>query len=51
MAVDDDALGRFLHLPREFEFEDVENDELLKIIKRFSRLYFTQIFGFSLMGR
>ncbi len=31
-------------------FEDVENDELLKTIKRFSQLYFTEIFGFCLMG-
>ncbi len=31
-------------------FEDVENDELLKILKRFSRQYFTEIFGFALMG-
>ncbi len=28
----------------------MENDELLKIIKRFSQLYFTEVFGCSLMG-
>ncbi len=31
-------------------FEDIENDELLKTIKRFSKLYFTEIFGLCLMG-
>ncbi len=31
-------------------FEDIENDELLKTIKRFSQLYFTEIFGLCLMG-
>ncbi len=31
-------------------FGSVENDELPKIIKRFSRIYFVEIFGFALMG-
>ncbi len=33
-----------------FPFKDVENDALVKIIKRFSKLYFTEILGFCAMG-
>jgi REP-associated tyrosine transposase len=33
-----------------FPMESVENDFLLGLIKRFSRLYFTEILGFCLMG-
>ena len=33
-----------------FPFEDVEKDELVKIIKKFSKLYFTEILGFCAMG-
>ncbi len=32
-----------------FPFGEVEKDELLKIIKRFSRLFFVEILGFSLL--
>jgi len=33
-----------------FPFKDVEKDEFVKIIKRFSQIYFTDIIGFSIMG-
>ncbi len=33
-----------------YPFESVENDELLKIIRRFSCIYFVEIFGFCLLG-
>ena len=32
-----------------FPFKDVEKDEFVKIIKRFSQIYFTDIIGFSIM--
>jgi hypothetical protein len=34
----------------DFPLGDVEKDFLLGIIKRLSRLYFTEILGFRLMG-
>jgi REP element-mobilizing transposase RayT len=33
-----------------FPIGSVEKDHLLKLIKRFSKLYFTEILGFCLMG-
>ncbi len=33
-----------------FPFGDIEKDEFVKIIKRFSKLYFTEIYGFCIMG-
>ena len=33
-----------------FPFGDIEKDELINIIKRFSTLYFTEIIGFCAMG-
>lgn len=33
-----------------FPLGDVEKDELLELIKKFSRLYFTDILGFSILG-
>ncbi len=33
-----------------YPFGDIEKDELLKIIKRFSVLYFAEVYGYSLMG-
>jgi REP element-mobilizing transposase RayT len=33
-----------------FPFGDVEKDELVKIIKKFSKLFFVEVFGFSIMG-
>jgi putative transposase len=33
-----------------FPFDDVANDELMKLIKALSRLYFAEILGFCLMG-
>ena len=33
-----------------FPFSDVDNDELLRIIKHFSSVYFTEIIGFCLLG-
>ena len=33
-----------------FPFGDVEKDELVKIIKNFSRLYFAEVMGFCIMG-
>jgi len=33
-----------------FPFKDVEKDEFVSIIKRFSQIYFTDIIGFSVMG-
>ena len=34
-----------------FPFKDVEKDEFVSIIKRFSQIYFTEILGFSRHGR
>ena len=33
-----------------FPFGDVEKDELVKIIKKFSKLFFVEVFGFCIMG-
>lgn len=33
-----------------FPFGDVEKDELVKIIKKFSKLFFAEVFGFCIMG-
>ena len=33
-----------------FPFGDVEKDELVKIIKKFSNLFFVEVFGFCIMG-
>jgi REP-associated tyrosine transposase len=33
-----------------FPFGDVEKDELVKITKRFSELFFVEVFGFCIMG-
>ena len=33
-----------------FPFGDVEKDELVKIIKKFSALFFVEVFGFCIMG-
>ena len=33
-----------------FPFGDIEKDEMLKIIHRFSKLFFVEIFGFAIMG-
>ncbi len=33
-----------------FPFGDVEKDEMVKIIKRMSKLFFVEVFGFSIMG-
>ncbi len=33
-----------------FPFEDVEKDEFVKIIKRFSSVYFVDVLGFCIMG-
>jgi REP element-mobilizing transposase RayT len=33
-----------------FPFGDVEKDELVKIIKKFSSLFFVKVFGFCIMG-
>ena len=33
-----------------FPFGDAEKDELVKIIKRFSKLFFVEVFGFCIMG-
>ncbi len=33
-----------------YPFGDIEKDELAKIIKRFSALYFTEVYGYCLMG-
>ena len=33
-----------------FPFGDVEKDELVKIIKKFSKLFFVEVFGFLFMG-
>ncbi len=33
-----------------FPFEDVEKDEFVKIIKRFSSVYFVEVLGFCIMG-
>ena len=32
-------------------FGDADNDELLRIMKHFSTVYFTEILGFCLMGK
>ena len=33
-----------------FPFGDVEKDELVKIIQKFSKLFFVEVFGFCIMG-
>jgi putative transposase len=33
-----------------YPFRDVEKDELVKIIKRFSKLFFVKVFGYCVMG-
>jgi REP element-mobilizing transposase RayT len=33
-----------------FPFGDVEKDEMVKILKKLSKLYFTEILGFCVMG-
>ena len=33
-----------------FPFGDVQKDELVKIIKKFSKLFFVEVFGFCIMG-
>ncbi len=33
-----------------FPFGDPEKDELVKIMKRFSRLFFVNVFGYCIMG-
>ena len=33
-----------------FPFGDVEKDEFVRIIKDFSKLYFTEVIGFCIMG-
>ena len=33
-----------------FPFGDVEKDELVKIVKKFSKLFFVEVFGFCIMG-
>ena len=33
-----------------FPFGDVEKDELVKIIKKISKLFFVEVFGFCIMG-
>jgi putative transposase len=32
-----------------YPFGDVEKDELVKIIKRFSRLFFVNVFGYCIL--
>ena len=33
-----------------FPFEDLEKDEFVRIVKRFSSVYFVEVFGFCIMG-
>jgi putative transposase len=33
-----------------FPFEDIEKDRIMDIIRRVSKLYFTEILGFCIMG-
>jgi REP element-mobilizing transposase RayT len=33
-----------------FPFGDADKDELVKILKRLNRLYFTELIGFAIMG-
>ena len=33
-----------------FPFGDVEKDQFVKILKRFSKVYFAEIIGFSILG-